>query len=136
MANLVYGKAKTGLLTGLINTSASQYALLLIDKSLYSIDAVNDEFVSNIPESAIKTRSNNISGTTVNNGVLDANDVTIVHGGEYFDAIVCYQVGSTDSNSRLFFYIDSSAGLPYEGSNSSSTINITWSNTISKILSL
>lgn len=136
MANLVYGKAKTGLLTGLINTSASQYALLLIDKSLYSIDAVNDEFVSNIPESAIKTRSNNISGTTVNNGVLDANDVTIVHGGEYFDAIVCYQVGSTDSNSRLFFYIDSSAGLPYEGSNSSSSITITWSNTISKILSL
>jgi hypothetical protein len=136
MANLVYGKAKTGLLTGLINTSASQYALLLIDKSLYSIDAVNDEFVSNIPESAIKTRSNNISGTTVNNGVLDANDVTIVHGGEYFDAIVCYQVGSTDSNSRLFFYIDSSAGLPYEGSNSGSSITITWSNTISKILSL
>jgi hypothetical protein len=136
MANLVYGKAKTGLLTGLINTSASQYALLLIDKSLYSINAVNDEFVSNIPASAIKTRTGNITGITVSNGVLDGNDVTVVHGGEYFDAIVCYQVGSTDANSRLFFYIDSSTGLPYEGSNSSSSITITWSNTISKILSL
>jgi len=136
MANLVYGKAKTGLLTGLINTSASQYALLLVDKSLYSINAVNDEFVSNIPASAIKTRTGNITGITVSNGVLDGNDVTVVHDGEYFDAIVCYQVGSTDTNSRLFFYIDSSAGLPYEGSNSSSSITITWSNTISKILSL
>lgn len=136
MANLVYGKAKTSLLKGLINTTASQYALMLIDKNLYTIDTINDEFVSDIPASAIKTRSGNISGITVNNGILDGNDVTIVHGGEYFDAIVCYQIGSTDANSRLFFYIDSSAGLPYEGSNSSSSITITWSNTISKILSL
>jgi hypothetical protein len=136
MANLVYGKAKTGLLTGLINTSASQYALLLVDKSLYSINAVNDEFVSNIPALAIKTRTGNISGITVSNGVLDASDLTVVHDGSDFDAIICYQVGSTDANSRLFFYIDSSAGLPYNGTNSSSSITIIWSNTVSKILSL
>ena len=136
MANLVYGKAKTGLLTGLINTSASQYALLLVDKSLYTIDAVSDEFVSNIPALAIKARTENISGITVNNGVLDANDLTILHNGAAFDAIISYQVGSTDANSRLFFYIDSSTGLPYSGSNSSSSITIVWSNTVSKILSL
>jgi len=136
MANLVYGKAKTGLLTGLINTSASQYALLLVDKSLYTIDAVNDEFVSNIPALAIKARTENISGITVNNGVLDANDLTILHNGAAFNAIISYQVGSTDASSRLFFYIDSSTGLPYEGSNSSSSITIVWSNTVSKILSL
>jgi hypothetical protein len=136
MANLVYGKAKTGLLTGLINTSASQYALLLVNKSLYTINAVSDEFVSNIPALAIKARTENISGITVSNGVLDANDLTILHNGAAFDAIICYQVGSTDANSRLFFYIDSSTGLPYEGSNSSSSITIVWSNTVSKILSL
>jgi len=136
MANLVYGKAKTGLLNGLINTSASQYALLLVDKSLYSINQLNDEFVSDIPELAIKTRTGNINGITVINGVLDANDLTIVHDGSYFDAIICYQVGGTDASSRLFFYIDSSTGLPYGGSNSSSSITIIWSNTVSKILSL
>ena len=136
MANLVYGKAKTGLLKGLINTSASQYAVLLVDKSLYTINAVNDEFVSDIPISAIKTRTGNISGITVNNGVLDASDLTVIHQGGYFDAIICYQVGNTDANSRLFFYIDSSTGLPYTGSNSSSSVTIIWSNTVSKILSL
>lgn len=136
MANLVYGKAKTGLLTGLINTSASQYALLLVDKSLYTINAVSDEFVSNIPSLAIKARTASISGITVSNGVLDASDLTILHNGSAFDAIISYQVGSTDANSRLFFYIDSSEGLPYGGSNSSSSITIVWSNTVSKILSL
>jgi hypothetical protein len=129
-------KLKLGLLRGLINTSASQYAVLLVDKSLYSINAANDEFVSDIPALAIKTRTGNISGITVNNGVLDASDLTVVHDGAYFDAIICYQVAGTDANSRLFFYIDSSTGLPYEGSNSSSSITIVWSNTVSKILSL
>jgi hypothetical protein len=136
MANLVYGKAKTGLLNGLINTSASQYALLLVDKSLYSINELTDEFVSDIPTLAIKKRTENISGITVVNGVLDANDLTIIHDGSYFDAIICYQIAGTDAGSRLFFYIDSSIGLPYSGSNSSSSITIIWSNTVSKILSI
>lgn len=129
-------KLKPGLLRGLINTSASQYAVLLVDKSLYSIDAINDEFVSHIPALAIKARTGNISGITVSNGVLDASDLTILHDGSYFDAIICYQVAGTDASSRLFFYIDSSTGLPYSGSNSSSSITIVWSNTVSKILSL
>jgi hypothetical protein len=129
-------KLKHGLLRGSINTSASQYAVLLIDKSLYSINAANDEFVSDIPALAIKTRTGNISGITVNNGVLDANDLIISHDGSYFDAIICYQVAGTDAGSRLFFYIDSSTGLPYSGSNSSSSITIIWSNTVSKIISL
>jgi hypothetical protein len=129
-------KLKLGLLRGLINTSASQYAVLLVDKSLYSIDVASDEFVSDIPALAIKTRTGNISGITVNNGVLDASDLTVVHDGAYFDAIICYQVAGTDASSRLFFYIDSSIGLPYSGSNSSSSITIIWSNTVSKILSL
>jgi hypothetical protein len=129
-------KLKPGLLRGLINTSASQYAVLLVDKSLYTINALTDEFVSDIPALAIKTRTGNISGITVSNGVLDATDLTVLHDGTYFDAIICYQVAGTDASSRLFFYIDSSAGLPFSGSNSSSSITIVWSNTVSKILSL
>lgn len=129
-------KLKPGLLRGLINTSASQYAVLLVDKSLYTINALTDEFVSDIPALAIKTRTGNISGITVSNGVLDATDLTVLHDGTYFDAIICYQVAGTDAGSRLFFYIDSSAGLPFSGSNSSSSITIVWSNTVSKILSL
>jgi hypothetical protein len=136
MANLVYGKAKESLLKGEINTASAQYKLLLVDKNYYTINSNSDQFVSDIPSAAIKTRSSNLSGITSTNGVLNADDVSIVHGGGYFDAIVCYQVGSTDANSRLFFYIDSSPGLPYEGSNSSSTITIIWSNTVSRILSL
>ena len=85
---------------------------------------------------AIVSRSQNITNITNTNGILDADNVDITHDGSNFDAMVVYQVGSSDSNSRLFFYIDSSPGLPFEGSNSSLSVTINWSDTANKILAL
>ena len=136
MANFVFTKAKQALLNGEINVSASNYKAAFLNKSLYIPSQLNDEYVSQIPANAIVGRSNNISNITNINGVLDADDVSINHDGAAFDAFVVYQVGSNDSNSRLFFYIDNSTGLPFEGSNSSLIVTINWSDTANKILAL
>jgi hypothetical protein len=136
MANAVYTKAKQSLLNGEINTSSSNYKILLLDKNFYTVNFSTDQYVSDIPSSAIKGISNNLSNVTSTNGIFDADDIPIDHDGSIFNAMVIYQVGSSNSNSRLIMYIDDSDGLPFEGSNSSIPITIFWSNTANKILSL
>lgn len=136
MANFVYAKAKQALLNGEINVSASNYRVALLNSNLYSPNQMTDEYVSSIPPGALVARSGNISGVTNTNGVLDANDVDVECDGSFFDSIVVYQVGASDSSSKLFFYIDTSTGLPFEGSNSSLTVTISWSDTANKILAL
>lgn len=136
MANAVYTKAKESLLKGQINTLASSYKVLLLDTSQYNVNIVNDQYVSDIPSSAIKSRSDSLSNVTSTNGILNADDLSIDHTGESIDALVLYQVGSSDANSRLILYIDDSVGLPFEGTNSNISITIFWSDTVNKILSL
>jgi hypothetical protein len=137
MANFIYGKAKQALLNGQINFSASNYKLLLINSSLYTPSQNSDEFVSNVNTSAITARSDNISSITNVLGVLDADDVNIAsYSGGSFQAVVLYQVGSTDSSSRLVFYIDTGIGLPYTLTNQNVPITINWSNALTKIISL
>ena len=136
MANFVYAKAKQALLNGQINVSASNYKVALLNSNNYTPNTATDEYVSSIPANAIVSRSNNITNITNVNGVFDADDVSISHDGTSFNAMVIYQVGSSDSNSRLFFYIDTSTGVPFEGSNSSLTVTINWSDTANKILAL
>ena len=136
MANAVYTKAKQSLLNGEINTNSSNYKVLLLDKNLYTVNIASHQYVSDIPSAAIKGTSNNLSNISSTNGVLDADDVVVNHDGSAFDAIVLYQVGSSNSSSRLILYIDNSDGLPFEGSNSSLSITIFWSDTVNKILSL
>jgi len=136
VANAVYVKAKQSLLNGEINTSSSNYKVLLLDKDLYTVNLSTDQYVSDIPSNAIKGTSNNLSNVTSTNGILDADDISISHNGSSFNAMAMYQVGSSNANSRLIMYIDNSDGLPFEGSNSSIAITIFWSDTVNKILSL
>jgi hypothetical protein len=70
-------------------------------------------------------------------GVLDADDISMSdYNGQYFDAIVLCQSGSSDSNSKLIFFIDTSSGLPFTGSNSNTPVTIIWSDSNNKILSI
>ncbi len=104
---------------------------------MYVSSQDSDEFVSDINTSAINFRTDNISGITNILGVIDANDINIPsYTGGPFQAVVLYQVGSTDSSSRLLFYIDTGIGLPYTLTNQNIPITIYWSDTLSKIISL
>ena len=136
MANFVYGKAKQALLNGQINVLSNSLKILIVDSS-YVPSANSDQYVSNINPSYIKNRSAIIQNITNTLGVLDADDITILeHDGAAFKAIVLYENGTSDSNSRLIAYIDTSTGLPFAGVNFSLPITIVWSNDLSKILSL
>ena len=136
MANFVYGKAKQALLNGQINVLSNSLKILIVDSS-YVPSANSDQYVSNINPSYIKNRSAIIQNITNTLGVLDADDITILeHDGAAFKAIVLYENGISDSDSRLIAYIDTSIGLPFAGVNFSLPVTIIWSNDLSKILSL
>lgn len=137
MANFIYGKAKQALLNGQINFSANNYKLLFVKSSLYTPSQDSDEFVSNVNASAITDRTGYISNISNTLGVIDAADITIdSYSGGPFEAVILYQVGSTDAASRLLFYIDTGIGLPYTLTNEQVPITINWSNTLTKIMSL
>lgn len=136
MANFVYKKAKESMLSGEINLSANSLKVAFVDTSLYTPNQDTDEFLSIIPTAAKKYRSEPLSNVSNDLGVLDADDLTIVHDGAPFNAIVFYQYGTTDSNSRLIAFIDNSEGLPFAGTAEASPITIQWNNTSTKIISL
>lgn len=137
MSNFIYKKAKQALLNGDIAVDTNDLKILFIDTTTYTANENSDEFVSDITSSAIKARSAALTNKTTTNGVLDADDVqTAAYPGDAFDAIVLYQAGSSDANSRLIFYIDTSDGLPFDGSNSALGVTINWSNDSNKILSI
>jgi len=137
MANFVYKKAKESLLKGEIDVALNNFKVLLVDTVSYTANQSIDQYVSDINSSAIKSRSENLSGITSVDGILDANDASIPdHDGSTFSAIVLYQVGAADASSRLISYIDSSENLPYLGDGISRPVTIYWSDTDTKILSL
>ena len=136
MANFVYKKAKESMLSGEINLSANSLKVAFIDTSLYTPNQNTDEFLSVIPTAAKKYRSAALSNVSNNLGVLDADDLTIVHDGAAFNAIVFYQYGTADSDSRLIAFIDDSEGLPFAGTTDSSSMTLQWNNSSTKIISL
>jgi len=137
MANFVYKKAKEALLNGQINVLSDQLKVLLLKKPDYTPNQDIDQHVSDIPVNAIIKRSEAIAEVSSTSGVLDAADVTIVeYNGSAFDAIALYKYQPSDSDSKLIFYIDTSSGLPFEGSNSVNSVTIFWSDESTKILSL
>ena len=137
MANFIYKKAKESLLNGEFNLSSNNLKVLLIDKSLYTPNENLDRYVSDVPSNAIKKRSNSMTNVVSSLGVLDADNISMTdYNGQYFDGIVLYQNGTSDSNSKLIFFIDTSSGLPFVGSNTNTPVTIIWSDSNTKILSI
>lgn len=137
MANVVYAKAKQALLEGDLDLTGGTLKILFIRKSLYTPNFTTNQYVSDIPSEAVVFRTANIANVTAQNGVLDATDVLEEsYVGGAFDGIVLYQVGSSDSNSRLIFFIDQSEGLPFTGGSDPLLLTLQWNNQSGKILSL
>ena len=136
MANFVYKKAKESMLSGEINLSANSLKVAFIDTSLYTPNQNTDEFLSTVPTAAKKYRSAALSNVSNDLGVLDADDLTIVYDGASFNAIVFYQHGTADSDSRLIAFIDNSEGLPFAGTSEPSAMTMQWNNSSTKIISL
>lgn len=137
MANKLYDKAKQGMLEGKINTLTKNYKVLFIIKSLYTPNFLTNEFVSDIPLNSIVFRSSNLSGIQSTSGILNANDLLEENfPGTGFDAIILYQVETSDADSRLLFFIDESEGLPFNGTDQSLLLTLQWNKNLGKILNL
>lgn len=137
MSNFVYPKTKEAILNGNINFSGNQFKLLLINSSNYTPNQTTDQFVSDIPSNAKVYTTSAISNLTNNSGTVDADDVSITLPSNYaFEAIVLFQQGTSDANSRLIMYIDTAEGLPFVNTLEQTSMSIVWSNTSTKILSI
>lgn len=136
MANFVYGKAKESMLSGELDLVTNSVKVAFIDASLYTPNQNQDEFLSDIPDEAKKYRSSALSNVSNTLGVLDADDITIIYDGTPFDAIVFYQYGTSDSDSRLIAFIDDSEGIPFTGTTEPIDIALQWNNSSTKIISL
>lgn len=136
MANFVYGKAKESMLSGELDLVTNSVKVAFIDASLYVPNQNQDEFLSDIPDEAKKYRSSALSNVSNTLGVLDADDITIIYDGTPFDAIVFYQYGTSDSDSRLIAFIDDSEGIPFTGTTEPIDIALQWNNSSTKIISL
>jgi len=137
MANTVYAKAKQALLEGDLDLTGQSLKVLFIKKSLYTPNFLTNQYVSDIPIAAIVFRTANISNVTAQDGILDATDLLEEsYSSGAFDGIILYQVGSSDSSSRLIFFIDESEGLPFTGAGNSLLLTLQWNNESGKILSL
>jgi hypothetical protein len=136
MSNFIFTKCKNSLLTGSINFSSNSIKVLAVNSN-YNPSQDEDEFVSDIEPSSIVFRSNSLSGKTISQGRLDANDLQIDnYNGSAIDAIVMYVDSGNDSTSRLISYIDTSTGLPFEGVNAQAGVTIIWNDNSTKIISL
>jgi hypothetical protein len=136
MANFVYKKAKQAILNGQFNFSADSFRVSFI-KSSYIPNENSHEFLSDIPSISIAYTTANLTGITNILGTIDAGDFGFtIPANTAFNAIVFYKVGSNDASSRLLFYIDDSAGLPFSGSSEEVTVIFNWNNDINKILSI
>jgi len=137
MANFIYKKTKQSIMNGEINFSANLFKVLIIDKTYYTPNQDTDQYVSDIPANAIKKRSSQLENVTNSLGTIDAQNLSIPdYDGSAFNAIVLYVAGNSDSSSKLVFFIDTSDGLPFAGSNTNTPLTLLWSNSNEKIISI
>lgn len=136
MSNFIYSKAKQAMLNGDIDLGANNFKVAFIKTSQYSPNANSDEFLSDISTQAKVYKSTALSNISTSLGVLDADDLTVNYDGSAFQAIVLYQYGTSDSDSRLLAFIDTSEGLPFPGTLEPSSLALQWNNSSTKIISL
>ena len=136
MANFIYNKAKQAILNGEFDFSTNSFRVLFTT-NLYTPNQNVHEFVSDIGSSGIAVRVPTLNNISNNLGVVDADDITFsLPANTSIVAMVFYQLGVSDADSRLLFYVDTSEGLPYPGSSEEVTVTIAWNNSSTKILSI
>lgn len=146
MAAHLYDKGRNAFAKGDIHWKAvgDTIRCMLVDSALYTVDLVNDEFLSDVPDAA---RVGDNGGQDYNDGspltlidpvagVCDANDIIILDvpvGGPY-EYILLYKDGGSEGSSQLVGLIDDATGLPITTNNGG--VAIAWSNGANKIFKL
>lgn len=111
--NQLYSPGREGFLGAEIDWDGDDIRAYLVDDADYTVDIVNDKFVSDIPIAAREEKSAAFSGKTITAGTADADDVIFTAAaGDPCEEIVIANETGLDSTSRLIANIDTAAGLP------------------------
>jgi len=136
MANQLYKEIKEDFLNGTINLLSVNLRVALV-KSGYTLDIDNHQYLSDVGSENIAATSDVLENITITDGVLDAENETIVdYGSSGFDYLIIYESTGTAATSRLIAYIDSANGLPVSSTTDTISITIQWSDLVTKIFSL
>lgn len=133
MASRMYAKGKEHILNGDIDFLNDNIVVMLVS-SEYVPDTDVDEACSVIPQNAIIAEET-LSGTTISNGVFDADDITF---SAVSGAVVSYIVIALDSpaysTNWLISIIDDATALPL--TTTGDDITIQWSDESTKIFGI
>lgn len=146
MANALYDKGRNKFLRGEISWNNDVIDVVLVSLNAaeggYSPDLSQDEFFSDIPETArVAVLSDNVqretelTHKTAENGVADANNCVFEDvSGNLVGAIVIFKHGTADADSPLIAFKDTALVLPVEPDGRDITIN--WDQGANKIFKL
>lgn len=128
MANAVYPEYYDAILTGATNVSltAGNLKVVLVDTAEYTYSSTH-QYLTDLPVAARVATSTAIANTTVNNGVLDGDDVSIASvTGPTIEACVVFIDTGAEATSRLVLYLDQISSFPFTPSSPGGTLNINW----------
>jgi hypothetical protein len=146
MANGLYDKGRNKFLRGEISWNNDVIDVALVNLNVaeggYHPDLANDEFLSDIPETArVAVLSDNVQRETelihktTENGVADAaNAVFEEVEGALIGAIIIFKRGAADGDSPLIAFKDTALVLPVEPDGRD--ITISWNKGPNKIFKL
>lgn len=136
MANALYDKARESFLKGEIVWGTDDIRAVLVDTATYTVDLVNDQFLSDIPAGErVATLGSTLTSMTTTSGVADAADITFSSvTGDQSEAVVLYKYNASDAAARLIAYIDTATGLPVTPNGGD--ITVTWDSGANKIFKL
>lgn len=113
MANALYDKGRQAFLEGSIHWITDNIKAVLVDTATYTVDLVNDQFLSDIPAGERVATSANLVSKTSTAGVADAADIVFTTvSGDQAEALVLYKDTGVEGTSPLIAYIDNAVGLP------------------------
>lgn len=123
--NTLFDKGREGFADGSIDWDTHDVRAMLV-KSAYTFD-ISDEFLSDIPASSHDNgRTAALAGKSATNGILDANDTSVVAlAADPCNAVVLFKHTGSDATARLIAYLDGRFRftLSANTSNGGTTIN-------------
>jgi hypothetical protein len=135
MAKGLYDKGRDKFSLADIDWVNDTVRAVLVDTSVYTVDLVNDEYLSDVPQSA-RIATVTLTGKSTAAGVVDANDTTFpnVTTGAAVGAVVIFKDIGIDNGSPLVHYNSEAAGLPITGDGDD--VVIRWDDGTDKIFKL
>lgn len=130
----MYDFGRDAFLNGDIDYTVDAIDCVLIDTDDYTVDLVNDQFLSDVAAGA-RVATVTLTGKSTLAGVADALDAVFSSvTGDVSEALILVQDTGNDATSQLIGYIDTGTGLPVTPNGGD--ITVTWDNGVNKIFKL